>query len=52
MGGDVEEDQQTVSCVAERRRWWTPVLTEFDVVANTEITNCGSGSDGVICQGS
>lgn len=52
MGRDVQEEKQTVTRVRERAAWRTPVFTEFDIVANTGITNCGSGSDGVICQSS
>lgn len=49
MGRDVRDEKQTVTPVRERAAWRTPVFTEFDIVTNTGITNCGTGNDGVIC---
>lgn len=34
---------------ATRPVWERPELVEFDITSATEITNCGTGSDGVIC---
>lgn len=33
-----------------QRAWRTPLFTDYDIMPNTEITNCGSSSDNVICQ--
>ena len=31
--------------------WHTPSIADYDLVATTQITNCGVSSDGIICQG-
>lgn len=50
MDRDVHDDKQSIPVVGERAIWRTPVFTEFDIVTSTAITNCGTGSDGIICQ--
>jgi len=50
---DIRDGVDTKSAEDRPRPAWSmPTLSEFDIVANTEITNCGTGSDGVICSSS
>ena len=37
---------------ASRPKWHTPRLSQYGITGHTAITNCGSGTDGVICSSS
>lgn len=51
MNSDVQSDKQARPDGQDRRpAWQAPTLAEYDIVTNTEITNCGNGEDGIICQ--
>lgn len=43
-------DSEATADRTERPKWERPSIEDFDVASVTEITNCGNGSDGVICQ--
>lgn len=48
---DMDGDQGSAAARAESPKplWVCPTLSDYDIAGNTAITNCGSGSDGVIC---
>ena len=43
-----DSDETSTPCLPV---WHTPSIADYDLVATTQITNCGVNSDGVICQG-
>ena len=49
MDSDVMRDQPVPSDAVPRPIWVRPTLSDYDIAGNTAITNCGTGSDGVIC---
>lgn len=50
MDREVQDGGRAEPVGGQRPRWRTPTLAEYDIIAITEITNCGNGDDGVICQ--
>ena len=46
---DVDQDSAAARAEAPKPLWVRPTLSDYDIAGNTAITNCGSGSDGVIC---
>lgn len=52
MDRDVQHGGRTKGETDARPQWRTPTFAEYDIVASTEITNCGFNNDGLICQNS
>ena len=50
MTHDARDHAQTDLTTRPLSVWIAPMLVEYGDVAGTAITNCGVGSDGVICQ--